>query len=111
MIFEVTKKKLPKRIEEEMKVWRGGFSSLPSSYITFHMELAQSRLEVLKKNYGIKVHATDMISDGWGDGMQVRQAIIETKSGELRKLKWMDANQDFGVQKIGTSMLFEKDLA
>jgi len=109
MSFDVVKVDLPESVSKEMKAWRAGFGSI-STYVDFHLDLAKRRLVVLKENYGLTVHSTSIVSDGWGDGMRVVQAVVETRSDNLLKLKWMDANQDFGVEKHGTSMLFERDL-
>ena len=78
--------------------------------IELHKNLAESRLLELVEKYGIKVHNQYMANSGWFDGFKQLEAIIETKSGNLMKLRWMDSNKDFGVKKYGTSMLFEEDL-
>ena len=109
MSFDVEKVGLPEDVSKEMNLWRKGFGSI-GSYVEFHKGLAKKRLKYLQDNYGLTVHSVYMVSDGWGDGMRAIQSVIETRSGNLLKLKWMDANQDFAVDKIGTSMLFEKDL-
>ena len=109
MSFDVVKVDLPESVSKEMKAWRVGFGSI-APYVDFHHDLSRKRLQFLRENYGLTVHSTKVVSDGWGDGMRVLQAVVETRSDNLLKLKWMDANQDFGVEKHGTSMLFERDL-
>jgi hypothetical protein len=109
MVFEVERVALPKDISSEMKLWRLGMGSI-ESYVEFHLDLAKKRLRTLVDNYGLEVHSAKVGFDGWGDGMRVLTVVVETRMGELKKLKWMDSNQDFGVVEHGTVALFEKDL-
>ena len=108
--FNTVRKETPADIKRELKYWRLGACAL-DKYITWHKELAEERIDYLKRHYGLKVHNSNMVSDGWFDGMRVLQLIVETSTGALMKLKWMDSNQDFGNVRHGTAMLFEKDLA
>ena len=101
---------LPKVI----KVSTPSFMRDHQGYVSAHEGLARARLEVLKVSHGIKVHSTEIVNEGWGDGMKVLQAVIELKSGKLMKLQWMDSNQDFGKKYEnhgGVGMLFASDLA
>ncbi len=88
------KVELPSDVSLQMKLWRKDEIFLPKAYIKFHEKLARESLENLKKN-GIKIHKTWMEGDGWLDGMRVLHLIVEFKNGDLKKLKWMDSNQDW----------------
>ena len=90
------KQELPAEIHNQMLLWREGFAPMPSSYIKFHAKLAQKELKRLKNEYGIALHGKpELVGDGWMDGMRVVQAVIETQTGDLLKLKWHDSSQRF----------------
>lgn len=86
-----TRVPLPEEIEKEMRVYRSGYSMLPQSYIDFHKELAENDLPKMAEKHEWKVHATEMVDDGWLEGMEVLQAIVEDKDGNLIKIRWFDS--------------------
>lgn len=106
------KKELPKNIATKMDSWRSGFVPMPLEYIIWHEDLAATVLEQLKNDHGIIVHSTQMLDDGWLDGMKSLHAVIETKSGKLMKLKYSDSNQGFMqvYQSGGAGSIHPKDL-
>jgi hypothetical protein len=97
-----------------MKLWQMGFGGMPKGYIVFHRDCARLELSRLKDEFGLCVHGdTTLVSDGWMDGMRVLQAIVETPSGSLLKLRWHDSNQGFfkKFQSGGSGALSKEDLA
>ena len=79
---------LPEHIKSEMRLFRLGLAELPTSYIEHHESAARRELMRSEHEFGLTIHSTSMVSDGWGDGMLVVQAIVETVSGRLLKLVW-----------------------
>ena len=92
--MNTNKTELPSYVASQMKLWRKGEIFFPKTYIKFHEKLARKSLENLENN-GIKIHKTWMEGDGWLDGMRVLYLIVELKNGDLKKLHWMDSNQDW----------------
>lgn len=90
---ELTRRALPKSIQNKMKMWRMGATGMPQEYVDFHFQLA---IETLTKmaNDRITIHSQKLVSDGWGDGMRVVEAVVE-KNEELAKIQWNDTNQGF----------------
>lgn len=107
--MKIVRKSLPAHICRKIEAWRNGFTSMPQEYIDWHRGIAEIRLEELSKKFAIRVHSTEMISDGWLDGMRTLRAIVETKSGNLLDLKYNDSNQDFMKKDVGYSAIFEDD--
>lgn len=106
----VEKATVPDNIERLMKEWRQGFRSMPRQYIDFHKDLAEKRLEHLRSVYGFRVIEAALRNSGWFDGMRELNAIIETRKGKLRRLKWCDSNQDFFLaHEVGGSGIFDED--
>lgn len=89
---------LPANVAKDMKLANMLDGMVTKSYVEFHKDLAEKRLAVLKAHYGLRVIETKMRSAGWCDGMMELNAVVETKRGNLRKLIWCDANQDFMVK-------------
>jgi len=106
------REKLPKEIARQMDAWRAGSAPLPQSYVRWNRKKAEARLEALCEDHRLQVHSTEMIDDGWFDGMQVLRAIIETTRGQLLSLKWNDSNQDFmrRCESGGHAALHDQDL-
>jgi hypothetical protein len=107
--------KLPKKIASKMKAWRAGFERLRNTgYIEYHERAARDLLPTLASEYRLRIHSTEMVSDGWLDGMRVLSAVVETKSGALLKLKWHDSHGCGSWMKRcpsgGHSTLFDSDL-
>jgi hypothetical protein len=98
----MSKVALPESIKSQMSAWREGFCDMPSEYVAFHKDLAEKALPVLVAEHGLTVHSTTMKGDGWMDGMNVLQVVIEEKSGRLVKLSWHDGNQEFFERGIGS---------
>ena len=84
---------LPADIQREMKLFRMGAMSLPTSYINFHRDLALKAKEELAKTHTI--HRDYMAKDGWFDGMRVVYLIVEDEGGRLFKLHWHDGSQTY----------------
>jgi len=76
------------QIEKKMKQWRKhiGILPMPQEYIDYHRALAEEALGKLS----VTVHSKGLQDDGWFDGMQILQAVIELPDGELVKVKWHD---------------------
>ncbi len=86
----VEKLRLPKEIENKMKLWRMGAIPLPQEYINWHKEQATIDMERLKENYII--HKEEMVDDGWLDSVTFLQLIVENKTTrKLAKIKWSDS--------------------
>jgi hypothetical protein len=103
---------LPKIIGEQMVLWRNDLISFPQDYIEFHKDLAEKRLGTLVTDYSLTILKTEMVDDGWLDGMKVLRVVAETKPKNLIDMRWCDANQDF--MKKGTfgghTIIFENEL-
>lgn len=86
---------LPESVEREMTEFRRAMrNSVPYSYVRFHERLALETLEAMKEA-GLKVFMGELVDDGWADGMQALQAVVELPNGELAKIQWNDTNQGF----------------
>jgi len=106
----LTRKELPKSISNEMKKWRVGLIPFPESYILFHKELAEKALEKLRFEKNLKVWGTEVIDDGWLDGMKTLHVVAEEPKGKLIKLSWHDGNQEFFIHsKTGGSFPYRLD--
>jgi hypothetical protein len=79
-------------LKAEMNLWRKGLTSLPTTYINLHEQAARASFTELAEVFGLKVRFSEMVSEGWGDGMKVLRVIAETADGEVRSLKWSTAN-------------------
>lgn len=91
----MSKKTLPIEIQNDMKLYRFGLTSIPNSYIVFQHELANEALSELIEKYGFFIHSAELKFDGWGDGMRVLHVCLETKSNNQLKIYWHDGNQEF----------------
>jgi hypothetical protein len=80
------------QLKIEMKNWRAGFRDLPKEYIELHQFSARISLPKMAEAHGLRVLHTEMVSDGWFDGMKVLRAITEDRNGVLRDIRWSDAN-------------------
>ena len=80
-------------IGKKMNTWRklGCVFSIPQEYIQYHEELAKESLRKLETK-GFMVHAISMESTGDFDGMKTVMAVVETTTGDLKKLKWYDSH-------------------
>ena len=113
MIVKSERKALPAHVTKNMSLWRMGIGGMPQSYIVFHRDCARLELTRLQDKYSLRVHGDPtLVSDGWMDGMRVLQAVVETPTGKLLKLKWHDSNQGFMAKSPsgGSGALIEKDL-
>jgi hypothetical protein len=109
----IPKQTLPAELNKLMKLWRMELIPMPQEYIAFHKTLAENRLEAHKETFRIRVLYTEMVSDGWYDGMMGLRAVVETPSGNIKDLRYCDSNQEFMVKfpnHGGQGMLFDKDL-
>jgi len=113
LILAAERQSLPQRIASQMNLWRQGFTAMPADYVRFHARIARIELQRLSSEYAITVHGDPtLVNDGWMDGMKVLQAVIETPSGKLMKLRWHDGNQGFMQKReSGAGALFPKDLS
>ncbi len=104
---------LPETLKRPMAAWRAGIADMPAGYIEFHKGLAMVEKARLEAAFGLRVHATRMVDDGWFDGMRALEMVCETRSGRLLKLKWHDTNQGFMVACAsgGHGVISPKDLA
>lgn len=107
---------LPPEVKTAVDNWRRGgcYDAVPECYVTFHEQLADEELTRIVTKYNLKVLIHQVqADDGWGDGMRVRNAFVETPSGRVVHLSWHDANQGFMMKHdghSGSSIMFEKDL-
>ena len=85
---------LPVHVRSAMSYWERGFTSLPQSYVEFHQALAEEELARMEADEAVIVHRKWMKPDGWGDGMEHLNAVIE-KDDKLFKVYWHDRNQEF----------------
>lgn len=93
------REELPEAIQKAMRSYRLGFGPLPKSYVEWHRERAEATLEAMKAE-GLRVHSTEMRSDGWLDSMRTLRVVAE-KAGKLLDLQWHDGNQEFFVKCDG----------
>jgi hypothetical protein len=77
-------------LEPQMNLWRKGHSALPRSYIQVHADFANADLKRVVKA-GWHLWTSQMVDDGWIDGMQFVIAIVESPDGHLIKIKWSDS--------------------
>ena len=100
---------VPMDIEAGMSRWRCGDGPLPTTYIDFHENLARRDLDSKRERGLWQVHATYLLPDGWGDGMKFVVAIIETRNGELHKVKWADSQSWFRDTGHGWALYTDND--
>lgn len=82
-----------KGLKEQMRRWRLGLeATIPQEYIDLHREAAEKSLPSLCVSHGLRPIATEMVSDGWMDGMTCLRAICEDRLGKLHDMRWSDAN-------------------
>ncbi len=86
----------PKAIARDLKMWRQGLIGLPVEFIDHHRRCAGHDL----RNQGWKVLETTMVSDGWGDGMMVVNAVVRIDGG-LRELQWHTSGAWFEKSREG----------
>lgn len=80
-------------LKSAMNMWRNGFGPLPTEYITTHRRAAESSIpEMLAKLGFDRVIFTEMVSDGWGDGMRTLRVVCEDRLDALHDMRWSDAN-------------------
>lgn len=111
---KVEKFHIPVHLDEPMRLYREGLAPLPREFINLHASHAYPRLEQLRERYGFRVLFSEMQDEGWGDGMLVLRAVIETKRlKRLVDLKWHPGNQDFMVklQGGGHGIAYERDVS
>jgi hypothetical protein len=96
------KERAPKKISDAMSWWRQGFGPMPKSYIEWHKGLAEKHFKTLVRDYNLKVTKKGMRRDGWGDGMQVFTAEVETPSGNEVTLVWHDSSTLGGQWMVDT---------
>tara|TARA_Y100000310_G_scaffold329473_1_gene399397 strand:+ start:514 stop:900 length:387 start_codon:yes stop_codon:yes gene_type:complete len=82
-------------IADEMDLWRMGAIGLPASYIAYKKKKAEEDLPGFAAKNGFKIWGTEMVYDGWMDGMKFLAAVVEGKhptTGEkgLFKIKFAD---------------------
>jgi valyl-tRNA synthetase len=81
-----------KQIKRDMNMWRMGFGCLPTDYIALHEEVAREDAERFAKSRGVIIGVTNMISDGWMDGMRVLQLECQGDDGKDVFYTWNTAN-------------------
>ena len=79
------------KLRADMAAYRTG-EALPMEYRTLHERVARHQLQWFAKEQKVRVIATEMIHDGWVDGMQVLRVVAEDRVGILRDYRWSDAN-------------------
>lgn len=79
-------------LKRDMRLYRMGLAPLPQSYIALHHDAAYASISVLCLKLGLRVIATEMVNDGWMDGMRVVRAICEDRNGDLRDMRWSDSS-------------------
>jgi hypothetical protein len=108
-----TAEREPKELKPAMTRWRHGLQGIPQEYIAYHRGLAEQELVDMAAKYSLRaVHASELVYDGWLDGMKVLQAIVETNNGKLHKLKWHDGGPNFMMAAKGGGwvQISEEDL-
>jgi len=80
-------------VRRQMNQYRLGMIRLPNDYIYLHEQAARASLSDMIKKLGLKRCITTLIeNDGWMDGMKIVRAICEDNLGNLRDMRWSDAN-------------------
>jgi hypothetical protein len=77
---------------DEMTVFRMTAWGVPKVYIGMHEYAARSDMPRMIESKGLKVLYTEMLPDGWFDGMMVLRIVAENKNHELFDIRWSDAN-------------------
>ncbi len=111
MRYNTAVRELP-HMKKKMEAYRAGARSIPATYIDYHKSVAENELLSLAAAHNLRVHSTELIDDGWFDGMRVLRAVVETPKGSLLSLKYSDGNCSFMLRcpSGGHSFLGEKDL-
>ena len=105
-----TQRSLIDDLRRSMKIYRKDLIPLPTRYIELHREAAEATLTELTQRFGLRVLTTEMVSDGWFDGMKVLRVIAEDRAGKLRDVRWSDANGgSWFEQREGQSLLWVPD--
>jgi len=90
------------QIKNQMVLYRLGAIPLPKEYIELHQFSARISLPKMAEVHGLRVLHTEMVKDGWCDGMQVLRAICEDMNGVLRDIRWSDANGGSWFEKTAS---------
>lgn len=89
--------KCPESIRKEMDLWRMGAIGLPRSYVLFHTQV--SEMDMRRQDWTV-LEDKGMVSDGWGDGMKVRELVVAVANGEpgewsLETVRWHESGAWF----------------
>lgn len=87
-------------IKSAMNLWRLGITPMPPEYITIHREAAEKSLPKMAAMHGLRVLHTEMVSDGWYDGMRVLRAVCEDQTGKFHDMRWSDSNGGSWFEKF-----------
>jgi len=87
----------PDVLHYRMNAYRKGYAGLPTEYIRYHTALAKLEAGLLQDEYGFNILRERMVSDGWMDGMQVLELIVETKLLRLHRLRYQDSTGEFMI--------------
>ena len=80
---------MPKVVKFDMELWRMGEGSA-DSYIAWNRGLAETDLRFFSEANDLKVWGSEMVYDGWLDGIKFLSAIVEDSDGNIRRIKWSD---------------------
>jgi hypothetical protein len=89
-IMKMARVALPEEIKTEMMLWNMGAGGC-DQYIEWHRNMAENELQDVCDMRDFTLHNSYMASDGWGDGVSFLHAVVETRRGELKKIKFSDS--------------------
>jgi hypothetical protein len=80
-----------KEVKKGMRFFRMG-GSLPQSYVELHKQYALADVDRLLQKYDLTLIKSEMVNDGWMDGMKVLRLIVEQKNKGFKEIRWSDCN-------------------
>lgn len=93
--------KLPRHISQEMKLYRMGLTGIPTSYVEYHKDLAETDIQTQSNVKILEDHG--LVFDGWCDGFRVKSytVAIKSESWEVKTLKWHESGAWFAKLESG----------
>lgn len=102
------------RIRSAMNVWRRGLGPMPEAYVKLHEKAAWEDMDRFAKEHGLRIIATEMIPQGWMDGMKVLRLVCDDRLGSVCAFRWSDSGGGTWVQECpsgGTKLMEKSPLA